>query len=651
MRIEKTISKNQRNSEYLLLVLIILAGAILRFWNFRSMPFMQDELSALSRLQFDNFSDLIRHGVMLGDTHPAGVQVFLYYWTQLFGTSEMVVKLPFIISGILSIWISYKIGKHWFDGTTGLLTAAMIASTQFFVMYSQIARPYVSGLILTLFMVYFWGLYFFKERKILYLILFVLFAAMSAYNHHFSLLFAAVVGVCGVFLLRNRKELIVYAIAGISIFILYIPHLQIFFSQLAHGGVGGEEGWLGKPNASFFFDYLNYLMQFSIWTWLMLLIVVFLLVTIPGKIVLYKNGAVKRWLLFVWFLLPIIIGYTYSVLRNPVIQYSLLLFSTPYIYILVFSVHRKLRIWQKSLLVSLILMINIFVLIYGRDHYKQFYHQPYDVLFTTALLENNPENITILDNCIPYYNNYYFDKYESSPNYFSTRNTDIDILGFKEIVSNITDELVVTQGLTGEELQVVQSYFPFQLDSKKGFTFEIYTFSRNKPDYDFISKEVLATTNFNNEVGLWKDVTEMVVYDSVSDDYQCVMHDNEWGPSVIFNLSKVVPDCLGIVDVDMEMKMDDTIVKSLLIASISKGDETLFWKALNVEEYNPQIGNWFKVYLSIDIQSALSRRKDMTDIKLKVNVWNLNKANIIIRDINVKLKPGNPFRYSLYQPF
>jgi len=214
---------------------------------------MHDELSALSRLQFDNFTDLIREGVMLGDTHPAGVQVFLYYWTAFVGTSEILVKLPFIISGI-SIWISYLIGKLWFDGTTGLLTAVYISSLQFFVMYSQIARPYVSGLLITLLMVYLWSLYFFKKRKSIYLILYVLFGAMAAYNHHFSLLFAAIVGVSGLFLVK-KKDLIPYTISGFAIFVLYIPHLHIFFSQLGQEGIGGAGGWLAKPEPIFFFNF------------------------------------------------------------------------------------------------------------------------------------------------------------------------------------------------------------------------------------------------------------------------------------------------------------------------------------------------------------------------------------------------------------
>jgi hypothetical protein len=93
----------KENRTLFFLLLIILSAAILRFWAFPDIPFMHDELSALSRLQLQSFSDLIRYGVVLNDTHPAGVQVFLYYWVKLGGESEWWVKLPFLLSGVASV--------------------------------------------------------------------------------------------------------------------------------------------------------------------------------------------------------------------------------------------------------------------------------------------------------------------------------------------------------------------------------------------------------------------------------------------------------------------------------------------------------------------------------------------------------------------
>ena len=62
-------------------LLILLAAVILRFYNYGEIPFTHDEFSALIRTQYDSLGEVLRFGVMEGDTHPAGIQVFLYYWT------------------------------------------------------------------------------------------------------------------------------------------------------------------------------------------------------------------------------------------------------------------------------------------------------------------------------------------------------------------------------------------------------------------------------------------------------------------------------------------------------------------------------------------------------------------------------------------
>jgi len=652
MNYSKIDSTSPKLYEYLILIFIVFVGTVLRMWDYANIPFMHDELSALSRLQFDNFSDLIREGVMLGDTHPAGVQVFLYYYTSLVGTSEVMVKLLFVLSGILSIWLSYLIGKLWFDGTTGLLTAVYISSLQFFVMYSQIARPYVSGLLITLLMVYMWSLYFFKNRKSTYLILYVLFAAMAAYNHHFSLLFAAIVGVSGLFLVR-KKDLIPYAIAGVAIFIFYIPHLHIFFSQLSQGGIGGPGGWLAKPTPIFFFQFHNYLLHFSLWSWIVLIAVVLFIIFLPRRLITTDKAKQKRWLLIIWFVLPLAIGYTYSVLRNPIIQYSLLIFSTPYLFILLFSYHKKLSIRQNATIVIILLLVNVLTLVISRNHYDIFYKQPYEEAFKVALVDNNAIDVFLIDDCIPYYHNYYFEKYGKQVPYFTKRNKDIDLAGFDEIVSNINENIVIAEALTGEELQIIQSYFPYQIGYEHGFTYEIYTFSKDKPSIEkLIDREIIAQTDYESESGNWKDVQNMVDTDTISGISCCIMtSSDEWGPSISFDLADIAKDGLGVVDVELEVMMPDTVTKGLVVASILEGKETRYWKAINFEDYSPEKNNWKKVYMSIDIQGALKSRRYMEGLVLKINVWNPKKNEIHINYINIYRRPGNPVKYGLYKQF
>ena len=252
-------SPDTTQNERFLLAAILLVGALLRFWNLADMPLMHDELSAFYRLQFNSFSELVEKGIK-PDGHPAGIQVFLYYWTGLFGQSDFVLKLPFLLFGTGAIYLAYAVAKKWFGNSAGLFAAASVASLQFPVMYSQIARPYSSGLFFSLLMVLCWTNFLFgnMRKRTANLAGFVAAAALCCYNHHFSLLFAAIVGITGLFLLK-KEQVKPYLLSGVLILVLYLPHLPIFYAQLQLKGLE----WLGKQEKSFFWEHIAFIFHHS----------------------------------------------------------------------------------------------------------------------------------------------------------------------------------------------------------------------------------------------------------------------------------------------------------------------------------------------------------------------------------------------------
>ena len=250
------------NKDHFYLFLILILAIILRFYKAFEIPYTYDEFSALFRTDFNSFSDLINKGVAV-DAHPAGVQVFLYYWIRLFTSSEFIVKLPFLLMGVGSVYLIYKLALLWYNSSVAIVIAFFMATLAYPLMYSQIARPYISGLFLTLWMVLHWSVYLFKTTSKFnkHLVIYILASALSAYNHHFSLLFAAIVGMSGLFFI-SKERFLYYALSGLFIFILYIPHLNIFFQQLSYGGVGGTSGWLGAPKGDFLWQYIFYIFNF-----------------------------------------------------------------------------------------------------------------------------------------------------------------------------------------------------------------------------------------------------------------------------------------------------------------------------------------------------------------------------------------------------
>ena len=91
---------------------IVLIGAVLRFHHLGFTSLSNDELSAITRAQYESFSSMIQHGVMI-DFHPAGVEIFMYYWMKLFGDGVFIIRLPFAVAGVLSIFILYLLAKRW----------------------------------------------------------------------------------------------------------------------------------------------------------------------------------------------------------------------------------------------------------------------------------------------------------------------------------------------------------------------------------------------------------------------------------------------------------------------------------------------------------------------------------------------------------
>jgi hypothetical protein len=64
---------------HIVFVIVFVSAAILRFYPLFDYELTLDEISGLGRTGFTNFSDLIEHGVKLNDTHPALVQVIIFF--------------------------------------------------------------------------------------------------------------------------------------------------------------------------------------------------------------------------------------------------------------------------------------------------------------------------------------------------------------------------------------------------------------------------------------------------------------------------------------------------------------------------------------------------------------------------------------------
>lgn len=637
----------------LILILIIVIGGILRFYNYIELPFTHDEFSALFRTEFNTFSELIEYGVKV-DGHPAGIQVLLYYWTKCFGSTEPIVKLPFILFGLGSIIVFYRITKEWFNETVGLICASYIASIQFTIMYSQIARPYISGLFFCLLMVYYWTKIIKSPNKnyTRNYLLFITSTSLCAYNHHFSLLFAAIVGFSGLFFI-NKNRLISYIFSGVIIFLIYLPHLNIFLYHLSVGGVGGPEAWLAKPQKDFIIDFIMYIFNYSTLS----LVVVATLIIINLDTQKIRSAFNSKTILFIiWFLLPLLIGYFYSVYVNAVLQFSVLIFSFPFLLFILFGHIKTKRPTTNLVIVTIILATNIFSTVWAREHYKLFYESPFEhILLDYRTTNETKDNVISFIDSHKRKSQHYLKRHNISTNFIwlDTFKTDRELILYLNSVFTQYDYLYlgVLSSNNPKTVPIIQEYFPtivWQENYAGGTT---YLFSKAS-NFKHKWSEILTFENKDNNS--WKSLVKTNYTDSISysGNYSYLIDDlTEWSPNFTVNLNDIITEKTNFIDISLKAKCLSSFDGVRLVATLEVNDEFIYWGGSYLNEFTSiedSFNNWITAVHSVKLSDI---RLEAENIKLKIFIWNKKSQNFLIDDFSITVRDGNPIIYGLYQDF
>ncbi|MEQ8907599.1 MAG: glycosyltransferase family 39 protein [Vicingaceae bacterium] len=378
---------------------------VLCFWNYGAWSLTNDELSALNRLNYDSFSDLIDQGIRI-DGHPAFTQVFLFYWTKTFGTSAYALRLPSVLLTLSGLYFFYRFSVLLFNKKVALLTILSLILSQFFLNYTQLARPYAYGFFACSFFAY--SLLQFRSSpnsKKAHL-LFVISLCLSFIMHYLATLSAALMLITAFALFGYKYWKRFLGLTLISALILLF-HLTITLGHLEIGGLN----WLPLPKPSFYREFLYYAFNstvlFALWPFILLLASLFL------------SPQLKKFKAQLWVLIlatfPYLIIYFYTLHYNPVMQFSSLLFSFPFYLLFLFSFlgKTKLKVWFTLCFSSILLLGS--VSLYSSNHF--FEKRPF-ANFRTVIekginyQEKRPHNelLSFTNYNDSTYFNYYYDK-------------------------------------------------------------------------------------------------------------------------------------------------------------------------------------------------------------------------------------------------
>ncbi|MBK8498019.1 MAG: glycosyltransferase family 39 protein [Flavobacteriales bacterium] len=628
-----------------LLVLLLLA-AVLRFWDLPHLPYTHDELSALIRM-YPTLGETIQKGVVELDTHPPGVQVFEWLWTRIFSLEEADVKLPFILMSLLSILLVYRFALAWTGAGPALFLATLMAALQYSVLYGQIARPYAAGLFTTALLADQLTRYVaFSKRRTLVGV--GIATVLSAYTHHFSLMLAALMVATGLFLIERTQRRSYLIMCGIAI-LLYLPNIPIFLAQLGQGGLTEwlqppDHGWLGRY-AWFIVHNSNFLAAL-----LGAAVVASVVLTLKNA----RSPSPHRWFLLLWGLLPLIIGYAYSVWRAPVLQYSMLLFSFPYL--VLFLAQGLVHAPRKWILIGCgaFACVAVHSLVHERKHYTLFYRSKYEGMLRegiAAVKELGKDRTLVLydapGNVLQFYLRLWDIRYEDI-GYVNIRD------GFDQgrldslLIANAGRTVIYGQnsGSRPEHPALIQHRFPLLVERQDFTDGQVFRFSATPVPLQWFDRDTVFSLGPEGMSGPWNLAGDLpTLTDSSGTATGWDYTGREFGIEIRLRLDSVVLDPSDQVEVIAEVDGYEEGTEASVVADVRSGDSTVFYRGGRLDA-----GHRHRRSAAMVVTVSPSDVQHDGPLTLLAYIYSPSKGALHVRRMTVMVRQGDPVRHATLEP-
>ena len=258
--------------------------------------------------------------------------IILHFWTKLFGFSEFSLRSPSLIFSLLSVTLTFLLGKRLFNKKVGILASLFIGFSPFHLWYAQEARDYSMVLFLGTLSSY---LFFkaTKEERLKLWLSFVLVSMLGLYTNYFYIFLLISQGLYFVLLRRwrlNFKEIICFLVIALG----FIPYLNRFLTKFYYvwGGF-----WIPKPSLkSLIITIENFILGYNASSHLYLISDLLLSLFFICAVLNFKKKELRESLIFclLLFIFPILAVFIFSKLFFPIyIDRGLIIFS-PYYYLL-----------------------------------------------------------------------------------------------------------------------------------------------------------------------------------------------------------------------------------------------------------------------------------------------------------------------------
>ncbi len=640
------VQRTPYGEEKIIFTSIVFIAAVLRLWNYWGWSFTHDELSAIVRLDFNSLAELWKNGIR-PDGHPAFVQIFLWISTKIFGMTEAAIRFPFVIAGIGSVALLYFIAKRWFGLTTAYFSSLSLAILDFPILYSQIARPYAFGLFFCLLAVWCWTELLLGSNEKMYrkAILYGIATVLCMLTHYFAFFFALIVAITGFFFLK-KETVKPYLISGIIAILIFLPHISLSLHQFGLAGVGD---WLARPHIDFLWKFILYACNDS-----PLVVISFAIISLSALLMYHLEFSFSKLhiVCIAWFLLPFLAGYYYSVRVNPVLQYSTLLFSFPFLLLLVFSfIKESNKKFNNTLLASLSVILLFSTVVEGKFYSREYFGVFKEINHAATDLQKKygaDKMTTVLNTSTRDIFDFYFKQNNESVRFDFQAGDDSSFVPdmLKKIGQANTPYFMYgwSNFRSAYEIpEMIKRKYPYIIYDEKHFNSEITLFSK--------TGSCKRDTIFYSHLGFESPVPVHVRIDSVKTDSSFShsgKHSLKVEPKDKFcftfktTVKQLLPDNNGCVNLSAWIYTKEKF-NSQIVMDIGQGTTQNDWTAKLTPKFIKQTGAWQEVFVTFQLPSSA-----YPDDEIKLFIWNNNKNSFWLDDLTIASFADS--KYDYYAP-
>ncbi len=365
------------------LFVLLIGGAVLRFWGLGSNSLWVDELASWVQSNHPSLTEVVSKGVK-PDVHPPGYQALLFYIIKYIGDEEWLLRFPSAFAGVLSILAIYLLGRRLYGPREGLIAAAVMTVSWAPIYYSQEARSNSILLLLSIAVFYFWVQLLrqvdtSEKVPVTTTIGYTFFSVAACYLHYFGLqlVILQMAGAAALFAAKPKALLRIGAIYGL-ICLAYLPWLPSMLYQMRQH----PTTWIPEPTllgATGGFIEFAYRVEF--WVLITLILPAYLYASLKCLLAVSTERGARSirelslssgGLLLLWAVVPFLAAYIQSRILTPVLTDRNLITLLPPVYLLLARGIASLQVrWARLLWVSVLCLALLLSLIFDHHYYAR----------------------------------------------------------------------------------------------------------------------------------------------------------------------------------------------------------------------------------------------------------------------------------------